>query len=129
MLAYLVAEMYFIYTLTYLDKIQWIKSVKLRSNRTRIIPKLPIADPVRGLGVLDDQPVVPRGLLLHLLRARPHLAHPAGHVRARRVPAHAQAPLRPARLQGHHAEAPLLPRLSRLPPQGRLLRRTGESVN
>ena len=52
------------------------------------------ADPVRGRGVLHDQLLVPRGLLLHLLPARPHLTHPARHVRARRVPAHAQAPIR-----------------------------------
>ena len=52
------------------------------------------ADPVRGRGVLYDQLLVPRGLLVHLLPAGAHLAHPAGHVRARRVPAHAQAPIR-----------------------------------
>ena len=77
--------------------------------------------------MLHDQLLVPRGLLLHLLPAGADLAHPAGHVRARGVPAHAQAPLRAQGVQGHHSEAPLLPRLSRLRPQGRLLRCAGES--
>ena len=56
-----------------------------------ILP-LSFPDPVRGRGVLDNQLLLPRGLRVHLLPAGADLAHPAGHVRARRVPAHAQAP-------------------------------------
>ena len=43
--------------------------------------------------MLDNQLLLPRGLLVHLLPAGADLAHPAGHVRARGVPTHAQTPL------------------------------------